>query len=126
MRPMAREFTRDGDRIVPAPEYSAPAARGGRALTDWQAEVGAWHEVAFPWAKASHILDKLKEETSEAMLAWAGVRGDLPDELADCLICVLAAMAREGISADAALAAKFPRVQAKYDAPQPAPRMPRK
>lgn len=95
-----------------------------QTIAQWQAKIGAWHEKAFPWAKVPHIMEKLQEEQREATLAWAGVSGDdLPDELADCLICVLAAMAREGIDAEVALASKFELVATKYDRPQPAPHM---
>jgi NTP pyrophosphatase (non-canonical NTP hydrolase) len=94
-----------------------------RTLPEWQAEIGAWHKAAFPWAKLPHILDKLAEEKTEANLAWARMEptATLADELADCLICILAAMAREGIDAELALASKLPRVMAKYASEQPAP-----
>ena len=93
-------------------------------LNQWAATIGEWHLAAFPWAKLPHIMDKLVEEKSEANLAWA--REDDPavaDELADCLICVLAAMAREGVQPEAALASKFEHVRAKYAEPQPNPAM---
>jgi hypothetical protein len=96
-----------------------------RTLAEWQAEIGAWHREAFAWARMADIMAKLDEERREVVLAWAGIGltsdSTVADELADCLICVLAAMAREGIDADAALAAKFPRVRAKYAKAQPAP-----
>jgi hypothetical protein len=98
------------------------AEHATRTLAEWQAEIGAWHREAFLWARLPHVMDKLDEERREAEVAWThGKIGATSDELADCLICVLAAMAREGIDADAALAAKFPRVRAKYAAAQPAP-----
>lgn len=92
------------------------------SLDDWADRIGAWHRAIFPWAKLVHVMDKLDEEQREAVIAWS--KGDIhatADELADCLICVLAAMSRERISPDTALAAKFPRVQAKYAAPQASP-----
>lgn len=91
-------------------------------LSDWAGLIGEWHELAFPWANASHVLDKLGEERAEALQAWAREdRGALADELADCLVCVIAAMAREGIDLDQVLSSKFERVRAKYDRPQPPP-----
>lgn len=90
-----------------------------QTIAQWQAKIGAWHEKAFPWAKVPHIMEKLQEEQREATLAWAGAGGDLPDELADCLVCVLAAMAREGIDVEAALASKFARVEQKYREEEP-------
>ena len=93
-----------------------------RTLADWQDIIASWHCEAFPWANLSHVLRKLDEERAETLAAWHR-RNDVEvaDELADCLICVLAAMAREGIDADAALASKFDRVKAKYAEPQPDP-----
>lgn len=84
--------------------------------------IGAWHRKAFPWAKLPHISAKLREEDREAVLAWSQENDQaVADELADCLICVLAMMAREGIDAERALASKFERVKAKYAEPQPPP-----
>jgi phosphoribosyl-ATP pyrophosphohydrolase len=96
--------------------------RPRKTLADWQREIGAWHERIFPTARLSHIMEKLAEERREAVLAWAGAGGnnaDVADELADCLVCVLAAMAREDIDAETALASKFERVLAKYHAEEP-------
>jgi phosphoribosyl-ATP pyrophosphohydrolase len=67
-------------------------------------------------------MSKLVEEKAEVNLAWS--RGDdhgVSDELADCLICVLAAMAREGIDPEHALSIKFAKVRLKYPEPQPDP-----
>lgn len=91
-------------------------------LNSWVDDIGAWHREAFPWAKLPHVMEKLREERKEATMAWARADDDaIKDELADCLICVLAAMAREGIDAEQALASKFELVRKKYDKPQPSP-----
>jgi NTP pyrophosphatase (non-canonical NTP hydrolase) len=92
-------------------------------INEWTTKIGDWHRRAFPWAKLPHVMEKLEEERHEAVIAWAGVGGaserQVQDELADCLICVLAAMAREGIDTELALAAKFEQVIEKYRAEEP-------
>lgn len=93
------------------------------SLREWQERIGAWHRMAFPWAKLPHIMEKLAEERREAVLSWGIGDGNVADELADCMICTIAAMEREGIDVDAALASKFERVQQKYASEQPAPHM---
>lgn len=93
-----------------------------KTLDAWAAEIGEWHRAAFPWAKLPHVLDKLAEERREAVLAWSSDDDEaVADELSDCLICVLAAMAREGVDVEVVLARKLESVMTKYDQPQPEP-----
>lgn len=89
-------------------------------LNEWVTRIGDWHKCVFNWATLPDIMQKLNEEMHEVQVAFHdGDRNGVGAELADCLICVLAAMAREGINAETALASKFPRVMAKYRADDP-------
>ena len=89
-------------------------------VNEWADRIGAWHRATFPWARLPHVMAKLEEERHEAEVAWSGgIVAATADELADCLICVLAAMAREGIDPELALASSSTRVVAKYAAQEP-------
>lgn len=66
-------------------------------------------------------MEKLKEEKVEAVVAWQQMDAEgTAAELADCLICVLAMISREGFDAEQILADKFELVRQKYAGEQPA------
>ena len=84
------------------------------SLTQMLNQIGDWHILAFPWANSLDCLIKLSEETTEAMKAYKWLEGELSEELADCLICVLAAAARSGIDLQQAFNQKYPEVVKKH------------
>lgn len=93
-------------------------------MNDLQRAVEEWHRRVFPWATPLDCLAKLNEECHEAIAIAEGIPDEpemLADELADCLICIVAAAIRAGIDLDAAVADKMPKVMAKYYEPVPAP-----
>lgn len=80
------------------------------SLTELQREIGDWHRNTFPLCSPLRILEKFQEEAEE-LIKEANI-----EEIADCLIVLLALCERTNVDAEKAVRDKFKTVQARDQA----------
>lgn len=78
-------------------------------------KINEWHKKAFPECTVEAIMNKVKEEYFELVLAVGqGKKNEISDEIADCFISLVSAARVLGVDIDSAINDKFERVKMKY------------
>jgi NTP pyrophosphatase (non-canonical NTP hydrolase) len=86
-----------------------------------QERIGKWHRACWPDCAPWLVGDKLIEEAEEVRECLDQddyADPNLPSELADVAICLMAIADRAGVDLMDEVAKKFPQVEVKYAVPE--------